>query len=327
MKKLSALILAFFVLAFGGCTGNSDVNNTYDKTASVVSNRNSNIFISEDSDYIYYIDRYTSVKRLSKSDGALAQIFPSEGYVEGGISAFEAFNDKIYVLLHSGQLICVDKNGEQLEEYTFSPDDVIMGSMDANAFIYDNNLYFISGANAYKVKENPLELELRDYDVINRYTTPAGENFYKDNGKIFKTDDNSNQTLISADDMVVMNTVNFTDYYIFYRSYSEDLTQLNLYRIALDGSDKKLIKSIPLDSYCGYVGYDNRYIYIATDAGLVKTDKETLKEVDLSDIQQLSSSRMFDAVLEVADGKLFQCAAETYYIDTANGEKIYLQIP
>ena len=99
MKKLSALILAFFVLTFGGCAGNSDVKNTYDKTASVVSNRNSNIFISEDSDYIYYIDRYTSVKRLSKSDGALAQIFPSEGYVVGGISAFEAFNDKIYVLL------------------------------------------------------------------------------------------------------------------------------------------------------------------------------------------------------------------------------------
>ena len=157
MKKLSALILAFFVLTFGGSTGNSDVKDTYDKTASVVSNRNSNIFISEDSDYIYYIDRYTSVKRLSKSDGALAQIFPSEGYVEGGISAFEAFNDKIYVLLHSGQLICVDKNGEQLEEYTFYPDDVIMGSMDANAFIYDINLYFISGATAYKVKENLLE--------------------------------------------------------------------------------------------------------------------------------------------------------------------------
>ena len=102
---------------------------------------------------------------------------------------------------------------------------------------------------------------------------------------------------------------------------------MNLYRIALDGSDKKLIKSIPLESYYGYVGYDNRYIYIATDAGLVKIDKETLKEVDLSDIQRLNSSQLFDAVLEVADGKLFQCVAETYYIDTVNGEKIYLQIP
>lgn len=325
IKKVSIFFIFILSLTMIGCNKSEKSSGDLTKTSSQVSNNNQNIFVSEDEEFIYFTDTMT-VKKISKTDNSLTQIFPQDMRDAIPISAFESFNDRIYLLLNKTTLVSMDKNGN----------DILKAEIEINLekenyhtgitpYIFNDSLYLIGGGGyVYRVTTAPLDLEPRDGEIKYQYIAANKKLFVKrlDNGigKIYTVDSDGKEHLFSSsDENVVINRTNFTDYYVFYLAYNEDFTLMNMYRVNLDGSNKTLIKSVPVSDFFIDVKYDNSYAYLTVPNGYVKINKETLEETDLTNISGLN-----EGFLEVIDEKFFCCLGGTYYIDVATGEKTQL---
>ncbi len=320
IKKLIYLLAIILVIILSGCSLSGVGDDTFYKTASVISNNNRNIFVSEDEEYIFFTSQNKTIEKMSKKDGKITEIFSLNTADKEMIYIFECFKDRIYILLSNNKLISIDNNGQNILEYKFSEDEIPMYNAALNAYIYDDKLYFIIDGNIYHISEKPLGAELNNDDKSLYYVEINGKKFYRNNGKLYRIDSEGSKIPIHSEENIITNRVNFTDYYIFYISFTNDMAGLNLYRMNLDGNDKILIKSIPIEIFSD-IKYDNKYIYVETENGYFKINKETFEEINLSDISELNYG-----YLEVVDERFFQCMVyPCYYIDTRTGEKVIFE--
>ena len=323
MKKISLILFTFLLsVSLIGCSKN-DNSQEQVKTYSSVSNNNQNMFISEADDSIYWTDNY-SIKKISKSDNSVTDVFIQDKNEFKSITAFEYFNGRIYLLMNNEVLLSMDENGQDILEFNLQ--DKIKNSAQypvANLYTFDGSLYILSDTDVYHITEKPLGVEIRDNDIRRMYMSKDKTLFIKkldgDNGRIYTVDSDGKETLFSSpEDKVLINITNFTDSYVFYPSFKDDYSGIDIYRVNIDGSDKTLLKTIPIDDFRN-IKYDNFNIYIQTSAGYIKIDKESLKESDIPNTSDLND------FLEPADNKLFSSSWDNmYYIDCTNGEKVDL---
>lgn len=301
------------------------------KTSSIISNNNSNSRTAEDEDFIYYFYMPT-VKKMSKADNSVEDIYTFED-IYTIVNAFECFGDRLYFLTYKGELISMDKNGENLLKARFSLDDseelLEYDSPTPTPYVFGDNLYFIPSdlSAAYRVDPDTLALELADPGIAYQHITSDKTIFIKkaedEVGRLYVKPDNEDMTLFSAEDeSVILNRVNFTDYYVFYMAFkSNDFSTLYLYRVDLDGENKVLIKEVGVANNTGNIKYDNEYIYlVASEDEYLKIHKETLEETNIAsmvdDVNKVHNH-------EISNEKFFHAFFE-YYIDGETGEKVEL---
>lgn len=228
------------------------------------------------------------------------------------------------------EFISIDKDGNDVLKTLISEDNMEGFSEEAAhsfiPYILGDNLYFITGNSGlvYRVDPDTHALELADSEIKNQYITFDKTMFMlkaeEEVGRIYVKPENGDKTLFSAEnESVILNRVNFTDYYVFYMAFQEkDFSSLYLYRVDLDGENKVLIKKIDLDENNALIKYDNEYIYLVmSDDEYLKINKETLEESNIASL--IEESRVFN---EVSDEKFFHINILEYCIDSATGEKI-----
>lgn len=321
LTKIINIILFAVVLCITliGCSKEENTEYKQEKTDSLVSNNNQNTFISEDEKFIYLTDTVV-VKKISKSDNSITDIFIQDIDDAKFITSFEYFNGRIYLILENTTLVSMDTSGNDIVEFEI-PNEVKNKSKDkvATPYTFDDSLYFIFDTDIYRVTTEPLGLEIRDKEIKRMYKTKDETLFIKkvdgNIGRIYTVDSDGKEHLFSSpEDKVLISNTNFTDFYVFYPSYNEDYTFVNIYRVNIDGSEKTLIKSVPIGDFLN-IKYDNFNVYLHTSSDFVKIDKETLQETNISNTPDLTD------ILEPADNKLF---SQLWYIDCANGEKVNL---
>lgn len=256
------------------CNGKEKNNISTDnlkKTSSIISNNNQNLFISEDEDFIYFVDVMT-VKKMSKADNSIVDIYTFDGTDYIPVTFLECFKDRIYLVNFENEFISIDKNGNDVMKTVISEEDIEGYSEEATIipYIFGDNLYFrINNSGLmYRVDPDTHALELADSEIKNQYITSDKTMFMlkaeEEVGRIYVKPENGDKTLFSAEnESVILNSVNYTDYYVFYMAFQEkDFSSLYLYRVDLDGENKVLIKKIDLDENNALIEYDNEYIYI-----------------------------------------------------------------
>lgn len=315
-------ILTLFIitcLAFTSCTHKKIKNDNFLLTTSIESNNIRNTFVSEDKDFIYILEQLKRIKKLSKNDHSLSQIFSLDENSLEVITSFECFENKVYILTNYNRLISIDKYGQNFSQFEFGNNENTINTSNSSSYLIGDNLYFTINGKVYCVTENPLSLDLYTDDIFFRPIANTECSLDTNEGNIYLLDSSGSQMLLSSTDETVIST-NLTDYYIFYVAIPKELSEICVYRMNLDGSDKKLIKNMSFENLKN-ITFDNKYIYICAGNGYVKIDKETFDEINLSNISELSTG-----YYEVVDEKFFQCLLyPTYYIDTRTGEKIFIE--
>lgn len=325
MKSSKNIIFVFFsVVTLIALTGCSKTQPVREEAYSLVSNNNLNIYISEDENFIYRTDTWT-VKKMSKSNNTVVDIFIQDTETATPITALECFNGRIYMLLNDTTLVSMNTDGQDILKNDIG-DELKNESQGSaiTAYTFDDCLYLIAGnSNVYRVNSEQLILEKRNSDVKRMYITENRSLFIKrldgNIGRIYSIDGDSNEQMFSSpEDKVLINNAYFSDSYIFYPSFSEDYTYIDIFRINSDGNDKTLIESVPVSHFYN-IKYDCTDIYLQTPDEIIKINKETLKKTIVLRVTDLT-----DDFWEAADGKMFSCRGEQmYYIDTSKGEKSY----
>lgn len=326
MKKAKYQILAIlFLLLMIGCATTEEKNYST-KTSSIVSNNNRNHLTSEDEEYIYFGGPF-AVKKVLKKDNTVEDVFEIKDFSDEIVDV-ESFLDRLYLLTFSNKLISISKDGNDLEKIELTDID------SPSFYTYDDGLYIVANStgDVYKLNPEDLGLEEADSAIINQYVAADGTLFIKKNennlGRVYVVVDGEEKLFSAEEESVVLNRMNFTDSYVFYYSFNmdniEDFSELDsfsLYRVDLDGKNKKMIKEVELSDYSGNIKYDNEYIYVSISADeYIKIHKETLKETNI--IEQIDSFVPI-SFFEVSNGRFF-AYTETNFLDSASGELIEL---
>ncbi len=321
MRKFIALLLVIILsLSLFGCSSKGDMG----KTSSIVSNNNRNYLTAEDKDYIYF-GRPFDIKKISKKDNSVETIYEMEVGTEQ-IYEIESFSDKLYLLISSNELVSMEADGTNVEKVE------LLDLSPSTFYIYDNSLYIILNGESGVVKVNPEDLTFEDADkkIVNQYIATDGTTFIKkkenDLGRVYVLANGEEKLFSGENESVILNRMNFTDSYVFYYAFdmkgvedSSSLESFNLYRVDLDGGNKKLIKEVDIDQNWGDVKYDNEYIYLYTSADeYLKIHKETLKETNI--IDQVNGYDIF----EISNERFFNFVGNDFF-DSANGKLIELQ--
>ena len=324
MRKLESviiiLVMSFMLL---GCTTQDNDG----KIASIVSNNNLNHLTSENEDYIFFTDSFY-VSKIAKEDNTVESIYREENFSEQ-IIEMECFSDKVYLLTSSSRLIAMATDGTEVAETTYPAGLNPMPTF----YTYDNGLYIIANdtRNVWKVNTEELTLEEADKKIVNQYVAADGTIFINktenDLGKVYVVSDGEEKLFSAENESVILNRMNFTDSYVFYYAFDmegvEDLSDLEsffLYRVDLNGENKKLIKEVKLTDGAANIKYDNEYIYISVkEEECLKIHKETLKETNIKNMVN-----RFSPIYEVSNERLF-AFTETNFLDTSNGELIELR--
>lgn len=322
-KKIIILLVVMSSLIMG-CSFQENVDNQQvdlNKTRSIVSNNNRNFLTSEDVEFIYYTDSF-SVKKISKKDNTVENIYTIKDFVNQ-IVEIECFSDKLYLLTFSNKLISMSIDGTGIKELELVDID------SPSFYTYDNGLYLISNTigNLYKLNLDDLTLEENDSAIINQYVVADGTTFIKkienELGKVYVLSDGEEQLFSGENESVILNRMNFTDSYVFYYAFDmkgvEDFSSLKsfyLYRVDLDGGNKKLVKEVDISQNVGDVKYDNEYIYLYVNADeYMKINKETLEETNI--IEQVKSFE----VSEISNERFFNFTGVSFW-DSKTGEEI-----
>lgn len=325
-----AALLVFVVIGVCFMTNpNRNLTGDLAKTSSIISNNNRNLSTAEDEEFIYYFSLPT-MKKMSKADNSVEDIYTFED-IYTIVNVFECFGDRLYLLTSEGELISMDKNGENILKARFSLEGseelLEIASPVPRPYVFGDNLYFVAGdlSAAYRVDPDTLELELADTGIASQHITSDKTIFITkaedEVGRLYVKPDNGDMTLFSAkDESVILNRVNYTDYYVFYMAFkSNDYSTLYLYRVDLNGENKVLIKEVGLGDDNAHIQYDNEYIYlVVSEDEYLKINKETLKETNIASILEGSNSNHV-----ILDEKFFDTLFR-YYIDTETGEEVKL---
>lgn len=325
MKKYICILWSFILGAI--LLGCSAQDSGLAKTSSIVSNNNRNHLTSEDEEYIYFGGPFT-VKKVLKEDNTVESVFEIKDFSDEIIDV-ESFSDKLYLLTFSNKLIEMSKDGNNLEEIELTD----VGS--PSFYTYDNELYIVANSTGDVYKLNPKDLKIEEADsaIINQYVAADGTLFTKKNendlGRVYMVVDGEEKLFSAENESVVLNRMNFTDSYVFYYAFDmenvetfSELQSFNLYRVDLDGKNKKLIKEVELYEDNGNIKYDNEYIYVLISADeYLKIHKETLKETNI--IDQVNSYVPV-SFFEVSNERFF-AFTETRFLDSSSGELIDLQ--
>lgn len=329
MKKIMPFLL-FSILCLGifGCTRGFS-QDSLQKTSSIISNNNRNMYTAEDNDSIYYVS-YDTVKKVSQTDKTITSLYLLEDDFTP-VVVLEYFKDRVYLITYSYELISMDTNGENVKTVQIPLDDLGEANYLFVPKVFDDNLYLIYSFNGitYKVDPDTLSLEAVSDDITSQYITTDGTLFTmemdNDVSRVYITRKGQDKILFSGEDEhVIGNRMNFTNSYVYYAAYkNNDFDNIFLYRVDLDGKNKVLIKEFSFyDRYIDVV-YDNRHIYIIVgEEELLKIDKETFKEVNIASKIDFKSLRY-----EILNGKfvyLINQFDKPYYIDSETGEKVEL---
>lgn len=311
---LSAVILSILLL---GCFSKENMS-----TQSIVSNNNRNRITSEDEKNIYFTNAF-SVKKISKENNEVESIFQL-GDFSDQIVEIECFSDKLYLLTFSNQLIVMSTDGTDAAEIELS------GFTSPSFYTFDSELYLVENTTGDVSKVNTVNLVLEEADsaIINQYIATDGTTFVKklenDLGKVYVLVDGKETLFSGENESVILNRMNFTDSYVFYYAFDmegvEDLSSLHsfsLYRVDLNGENKKLIREVELYENSGNIRYDNEFIYVSINAEeYLKIHKETFEETNIID-----KINEFGVSYEISNERFFDFASTSFW-DSATGEMI-----
>ena len=327
-KSGKSLIAGILVLCLSStllisCTDNSKSEYSY-TASSIISNNNKYMFIAEDENNIYFKDA-VKIKKMSKLDNSVTELYTFDANIYEIPTDLEYVDGRIYVFTTLGDIVSMDSNGENILKAKI-PEEAINTNAAVKKYIAGNQLYYITD-KAYKIVPDTLALELTDYPATFWQAANDGSAFVaQQNGDyvgLYKTAETGELVLFSGNNEGVWSShINITNNYVFYVAYEKgDFSKYCIYRVDLSGENKILIKEVPLDNYSFNVNFDNRYIYILLGQNkLIKIDKRTLKETDIS----VSAQAYQSSVGDICEGKLFETINSCYYIDLDTGEKVNL---
>ena len=327
-KSGKSLIAGILVLCLSStllisCTDNSKSEYSY-TASSVISNNNKYMFIAEDENNIYFKDA-VKIKKMSKLDNSETELYTFDANIYEIPTDLEYVDGRIYVFTTLGDIVSMDSNGENILKAKI-PEEAINTNAAVKKYIAGNQLYYITD-KAYKIVPDTLALELTDYPATFWQAANDGSAFVAqqdgDYVGLYKTSETGELVLFSSNNEGVWSShINITNNYVFYVANEKgDFSKYCIYRVDLSGENKILIKEVPLDNYSFNVNFDNRYIYILLGQNkLIKIDKRTLKETDIS----VSAQAYQSSVGDICEGKLFETINSCYYIDLDTGEKVNL---
>ncbi|MEG1862835.1 MAG: hypothetical protein RR198_04425 [Oscillospiraceae bacterium] len=309
-------MLAVLCCNFTACS-KPRINNAPTNT-DITAENNRNRLICENSDSIFYFN-YTTIKKLSKDDNSIHDVFTSDDIIEG----LEYFNNRLYCKTDNGKnLISMDTNGENVISNDIS---AVLGEVKPSSYyVFDNNIYLqtMDASVIYKVNTDTLDIELVNIDIKNKFIL-SEENIFvlkkgDDNKKqIYKQDESGDLVLFSKENGGGVGFVNFTDDYVFYTVNNDDFTSAKLFRVKLDGSNIEVIKEINPRYEKLSILYDANYIYLMdNDKEYWKINKNTLEKSNIISMIDLN-----DLSYEIANEMLFYTFTDLYYINTCTGEK------
>lgn len=313
-------IMTTVLFAFAACSPQEQTLSA----KSTVSSNNRNFFVAEDRGLIFVSDSMM-ITSLSE-EGGTAQTFCADSRKDKYISAFEAFSGRVYVVTGGNVLYSMAGDGSDLQSVPL-PQEIITyieateadAALAVSGYTYDDSLYFVWGLSGeggiWKVTASPLGLEKADPEIRNKTVAPDGTVFLKETNlasgktRMYRQTEEGLEKVNRDDEKIIISLVNFSEGYLFYPAFDDEMNRLNVYKVSLDGSDKTQLFTVPAEQFMT-VYYDNECVYLETTDGLMIIDKSDGR---WAGIQQL------DGACEIADGKRFYRTG--YYMDIQSGEK------
>ncbi len=341
MKKVISSILALG-LAFSlvGCSNTSSEVETQGQDVkevsafSILQNNNSNYFIAENESDIYY-SYFNSIKKLSKEDNSISDVFTFEGDEYIPITTIEYFNNRLYILM-ADELVSMDTNGENILRLNKADvEDTGMDFSSAQMYVFNDNIYvYMSMESIYMINGETLSLEKSNENIFNKIQVSETETIVLSaedvNGEIYLEKEDKTKTLISSEDeKVLLYQVGVSDEFVFYPVYNNtDFEKaansttgiiVSLYKIDFNGENKEVIIEFDITSEYQNIKYDAEYIYlIGYKNEVLKINKDTLEE------SLITIDETIMGIYDISSEKIFSIFGEPFYIDTITGEKVNL---
>lgn len=326
-SKFFAGLLIFLLLMFiCGCSTNDSqgLENTPPSSQddSTLYGNNRNIFVSENDEYVYVSDT-TKIFGISKVDGSTTEIFSADTNQYNAIPVFEAFGNRVYIITMDGVLHSVARDGFDPQTINLPETITIDNNTIVNGYTYDNGLYLVFGFSGtdsvWQISDDPLTLNEASIDITSKTVLDDGSVFSIETDPnnftthLYRVDQDNKIEITGPDEAIMTNLIDYDADYVYYGADDVKTMQFNIYKVALDGSNKTILASVP--EY-RMVYFDQKNVYLDTNDGVLIFDK--------SSGQQTGTYQLENATFEIIDGKAVYYM-DGFYVDISTGEKVQFQ--